>query len=173
MDRPSIGLKLVSGALLALAMFAAITPWKKWGAAPKVLEPTDQELTATFHAHRQAFEQLEEMAAEDARRGWYLGASDPSKLGQSRRDEYQNLISQIRPELQVAMNGTTGVTRFIFAGEGVVIGPGWGKGIEYVPGDYSREGVLLPDLNKAARLPARVYIREIEPRWLIFFQRDE
>jgi hypothetical protein len=137
------------------------------------VEPRDQDLISIFHAHRQAFEQLQEMAAEDARRSWYLGASDPSKLEQSRRDAYKKLITEIRPELQVAMNGTTGVIRFIFAGEGVAIGPGWAKGIEYVPGDYKREGVLLPDLNKAANLPANVYIREIEPRWLIFYQRDK
>lgn len=43
------------------------------------------------------------------------------------------------------MNGYTGVVRFIFAGEGVAIGPGWVKGIEYVPGDYGKEGTLLPD----------------------------
>jgi hypothetical protein len=113
------------------------------------------------------------VASEDARRGWYLGASDPSKLEQSRRDGYKKLISDIRPDLQVAMNGTTGVIRFIFAGEGVAIGPGWVKGLEYVPGDYRREGALLPDLNNAASLPANVYIREIEPRWLIFYQRDK
>lgn len=137
------------------------------------MEPSDQELISTFHAHRQAFKQLKEMAAEDARRGWYLGASDPSTLDQSRRSEYKSLTSQIRPGLRVAMNGTTGVVRFIFAGEGSAIGPGWAKGIEYVPGDYGREGVLLPDLNGAASLSANVSIREIEPRWLIFYQRDE
>jgi hypothetical protein len=129
-------------------------------------------LIATFYAQRHSFEQLQEMAAEDARHGWYLGASDPSKLDQPRRDEYKKLIPQIRPGLQVAMNGTTGVVRFIFAGEGSAIGPDWVKGIEYVPGD-SWEGVPLPDLDKAASLPAHVYIREIEPKWLIFYQRDE
>jgi len=147
--------------------------WEGGCRASRTVEPRDQELISTFHAHRQAFEQLQEMAAEDARRGWYLGTSSPSKLDQSRRSEYKSLISQIRPGLDVVTNGYTGVVRFIFAGEGSAIGPDWFKGIEYVPGDYSREGVLLPDLNKAASLSANVYIREIEPRWLIFYQRDE
>ena len=141
--------------------------------ASKTVEPRDQELISTFRAHRQAFDQLQEMAAEDARRNWYLGASDPSKLDQSRRDGYKKLTSEIRPELQAAMNGTTGVIRFIFARQGVAIGQGWVKGIEYVPGDFSREGVLLPDLDKAAGLSANVYIRQIEPKWFIFYQRDE
>jgi hypothetical protein len=154
-------------------MLAAIVLWRKGCRTPRVAEPKDQELIATFYADRKAFERLREMAAEDARRRWYLGVSDPSTLGRSRRSEYKNLMPQINPKLQAAMNGTTGVMRFIFAGEGTAIGPGWVKGIEYVPGDDSREGVLLPDLNKAARLPANVYIREIEPTWLIFYQRDE
>jgi hypothetical protein len=172
MNRYSLGLKLVSGTVLVFAVLAAVNLWLKGCGAPRVMEPKDQQLISTFHAHRQAFEQLQEMATEDARRGWYLGASDPGKLDQPRRDEYKKLISQIRPGLQVAMNGTTGVVRFIFAGEGTAIGPGWVKGIEYVPGE-SWEGILLPDLDKAASLPAHVYIREIEPRWLIFYQRDE
>jgi hypothetical protein len=136
------------------------------------VEPTDQELISTFHAHRQAFEQLQEMTTEDARRGWYLEGSNPDKLDQPRRDECQSLISQIRPGLRVVMTGPTGAVRFIFALTGSAIGPGWVKGIEYVPGDYGQEGILRPDLDKAASLPARVYMREIEPRWLIF-QRDE
>lgn len=173
MNRFPLRLKFIFVAVLLLAMLAAIVLWHKGSSAPRLTEPKDQELIATFYADRKAFERLREMAAEDARGRWYLGVSDPSTLSQSRRSEYKNLMSQINPKLQAAMNGTTGVVRFIFVGEGTAIGPGWVKGIEYVPGDYSREGVLLPDLNKAASLPANVYIREIEPTWLIFYQRDE
>jgi hypothetical protein len=90
--------------------------------ASKTVEPRDQELISTFHAHRQVFEQLQKMATEDARRGWYLLGSDQNKPDQPRRDEYKNLISQIRPGLQVAMTGPAGTVRFIFASEGVAIG---------------------------------------------------
>jgi hypothetical protein len=172
MNRYSLGLKLVSGAVLGFVVLAAVALWLTGRGAPRVMEPKDQELIATFHAHRQAFEQLQEMVTEDARRGWYLEGSDSRKPDQPRRDEYKKLISQIHPGLQVAMTGPTGTVRFIFAGEGTAIGPDWVKGIEYVPGD-SWEGILLPDLDQAASLPAHVYIREIEPRWLIFYQRDE
>lgn len=141
--------------------------------ASKPLAPSDQDLISLFYTHHRAFDQLQQMAAEDARRNWYLGNGDLNKVEQSRRDAYKNLTSEIRPGTQVAMNGTTGVVRFIFAGEGVAIGPDWVKGIEYVPGDSTREGVLLPDLNKESSLPADVYLREIEPRWFIFYQRDE
>ena len=163
----------VSGVALVCLSLAFSMLWQGGCRTSKAVVPNDQELISIFHAHRQAFEQLQEMATADARRNWYLGASDPGKLDQSRRDGYKKLISEIRPELQVAMNGTTGVIRFIFAGEGVAIGPGWVKGIEYVPGDYTREGVLLPDLDRANSLPDSVYLREIEPRWVIFYQRDK
>jgi len=165
--------RFASGLVLAFLGLAYCVIWEGGCRASKPVEPRDQDLISIFHAHRRAFVQLQEMASEDARRTWYLGASDSSKLEQSRRDGYKKLISEIRPELQVAMNGTTGVMRFIFAGEGVAIGPGWVKGIEYVPGEVSREGALLPDLDKAASLQANVYIRQIEPNWFIFYQRDE
>ena len=47
------------------------------------------------------------------------------------------------------------------------------KGIRYVPDEFSGEGLLLPDLDKAAGLSANVYIRQIDARWFIFYQRDE
>ena len=140
---------------------------------PSPVEPEDQELIAIFHAHRQAFEKLQGMTGEDAQRGWYLGASDFSKLALERQQGYQRLISEIRPGLEVAINGQDDVVRFIFALEGTAIGPGWVKGIEYVPGDYSREGVLSADLDGARKLPANVYLRQIEPKWFVFYQRDE
>jgi hypothetical protein len=158
--------------LVCLAV-ASCMLWEGGCRASKTVEPSDQTLISAFRDHRQAFGQIQEMATEDMRRGWYLGTSSPSKLDQSRRSEYQSLISQIRPDVRVVTNGYTGVVRFIFAGEGSAIGPDWLKGIEYVPGDYGQEGILQPDLDKAASLPAHVYMREIEPRWLIFYQRDE
>jgi len=171
--RARLRLRFASGLVLACLVLAYCVIWEGGCRASKAAEPRDQDLISTFHAQRRAFEQLQQMAAEDARRGWYLGASNPSVPDQSRWSEYNKLLSQIRPGLVVGMNGTTGVVRFIFAGQGVAIGPGWVKGIEYVPGDFSREGILLPDLNKAASLPAHVYMRQIEPKWFIFYQRDE
>jgi hypothetical protein len=163
----------VSGLALVCLALASCLVLEGGCRKSRTLEPRDQELISIFHADRQAFERLQKMATEDARRGWYLGGSDLSKLDQPRRDEYKNLISQIRPGLIVAVTGPTGGLRFMFSGEGVAIGPGWVKGIEYGPGDYSPDGVFLPDLDKAAGLPPNVYLRQIEPNWFIFYQRDE
>jgi hypothetical protein len=56
MARSSNSLKFVSRALLAFVVFAGVALWKKRGEALRVVEPKDQELAATFHTHRQAFE---------------------------------------------------------------------------------------------------------------------
>jgi len=73
MNRRSLRLKFISGAFLALVVLAAAALWKKARCASSVMGPKDQELIATFYARHLAFEQLQEMAAKDARRGWYLG----------------------------------------------------------------------------------------------------
>jgi hypothetical protein len=67
-----------------------------------------------------------------------------------------------------------GTVRFIYAGGGLsAIGPGWGKGIEFVPDDYRRKGSIAQNLDEARKLPPNVYLREIEPHWFIFYQRDD
>jgi hypothetical protein len=172
-NRAPFRLKLIPDSVLVCLVLAACALWEGGCGSSRLVEPTDQELISTFQTHRQVFEELQQMASDDAQRGWYLGASDPSKLDQSRQNEYKKLISGIRPGPDVAMNGSTGVVRFIFAGKGSAIGPGWAKGIEYVPGDYKSEGVPLANLDNASNLPARVYIRQLEPRWFVFYQRDE
>ena len=151
-------------------------------------DPKDQELLAIFNAHHGAFQRIQQMATEDSRRGLYLDSSifyvpDPSQpnhFEKSRQQEYTNLISEIRPSQRVVIVGLGIVTifevtsvRFIFAGGGTAIGPDWVKGIEFVPGDFRRDGVLLTNLDGASALPANVYLRQIETNWFIFYQRDD
>lgn len=161
--------------------------------------PEDRELLESFQTHREAFDKIQQMATEDARNGLYLDTFDTSglegsKFGKSRQEEYKKLISEIRPGLNITIDGhdkvvsvksggsngpysvtnfETATLRFHFAGEGSAIGPGWAKGIEFVPGDYRREGVILTNLDKANTLPANVYLQPIETNWFIFYQRDE
>jgi hypothetical protein len=182
----------------------------------------DQELIAIFHAHHEAFEKLQQMATEDSQYGWgfsspdFEGAEldekyrqeyekDPryawyfkspyfegGKLKKARRKEYQDLVSEISPGLTIGTDYNSGM-RFVFAGGGTsAIGPGWAKGIEYVPG--SREtngavygkmeingityrpqwaGLLLTNLDNAQTLPANVYLRPIESNWFIFYDRTD
>ena len=95
MNRYSFGLKFVSGTVLVFAVLAAVALWLKGPGAPRVMEPKDQELISTFHAHRQAFEQLQEMVTQDARRGWYLEGSDsvqtrPASAGRVQQPDIPN-----------------------------------------------------------------------------------
>lgn len=152
--------------------------------------PSDQELIAAFQAHQRAFEQIQPMAAKDMQNGLYIrwhqeswwcpgswwcrGSSKPPGMSASRWKDYGNLISQIRPKVESIAIDYNGTISFVFAGEGGALSSGWSKGIAYIPPDVDlkREGVPLPDLSEAPRLPANEYIREVEPAWFLFYQRD-
>ena len=157
-----------------------------WMADPLNLRaPNDQKLIAIFHAHREVFEKIQQMATEDAQHGLYLDAPwfEGSKFDKSRQQEYEKLISEIRPGLHVAIDCRDKGMSFNFAGGGLLaIGPGWGKGINYVPDSFEMDGityregwkgVVLTNLDNARTLPANVYIRQIEPHWFLFYGRDE
>lgn len=149
----------------------------------------DGQLIAIFQDHRAAFEKLQQMAAEDAKQGWYLGTSETNKISETRWQEYKQLISEVHPGLIIGMD--YGTMRFIFAGYGTAISPGWAKGIEYVPRSYETSGAVYGDrevngvtyhewrglistnLNDARTLPANVYLRHIESNWFLFYQRDD
>lgn len=139
--------------------------------------PTDQKLLTVFHAHREAFDKLRQMVIEDEDRQGYFSESslkDDKLFNESRRQEYKTLLSEIHPGLVVLIDGNGNVERFIFAGGGLsAISPGWLKGIEYVPGNYEKLGVVLPNLNDARKLPANVYLRPIEINWFLVYQRTD
>jgi hypothetical protein len=133
---------------------------------------SDRELITTFHTHKAEFVLLREMAAADMPNSAYLKASeDNPKLSQDRNRKYKDLMSQINPSLIIGMDYDT-TTRFLFAGGGLsAIGPGWLKGIEYIPADPERKGKIEPTLDGADKLPADVYLRQIEPHWFVVYQR--
>lgn len=146
----------------------------------------DQQLIAIFHAHRAEFEWVQQMAAEDRKHGWYLGLSDTNQINKSRWRQYEALTSGIYSNLDATMDGYGEGMRFIFAGGGTsAIGPGWVKGIEYVPRGYKIngdvygdtqpqwQGLILTNLDNAQTLPANVYLRPIEPNWFVFYQRSD
>jgi len=163
-NRLVFGLGLVGLILLAAAVVLVQPSFRS---APK-----DRELIALFYAHHHEFEKLKEMATEDATRGWYLGHSEESALDDKRQLEYSRYISAILPGLRVVMSYHW--LRFMFAHEGVAIGPSWVKGIEYVPpANYGMAGIVLTNLDKAPSLSAGTYLRKIEPDWFVFYQRDE
>jgi hypothetical protein len=166
-----------------------------WAADPLNLRaPKDQKLIAIFHAHRAAFEKLQQMAIEDARHGRYFEPSGLEtvelegrkfvyhhEIGGVRWQEYKNLLSEFRPSLDWVIDGHFDVVKAVFAGGGLLaIGPGWVKGIEYVPSSFEIDGVtyvqgwqgqILTNLDNARTLPANMYLRQIEPKWFVYYER--
>ena len=125
-----------------------------------------------FDEHRDAFEKLQKMSAEDEQKGWYFTypLGEQSKTNELRLADYKKLVSEISPCNSVASDND-GDMRFIFAG-GAVFGAEWIKGIEYVPGNYERVGVIAKQgLDKARKFPPNVYLLPIEPKWYLIYQR--
>jgi hypothetical protein len=142
-------------------------------------EPTDQELIKIFSDHRDAFRKLQQMASEDVQNDWYFnwpnfyGARARSTPGQSRRQDYMKLVSEI-PQCFSVYTDYDGHMRFCFAQGSYQIWPPypmWTKGIEFWP--HACPWVMLTNLDDAGTLGANVYAREIEPQWLLFYQRDD
>jgi hypothetical protein len=165
---------LTKVALGVVACFIAIGALLFWLADPLYLKaPKDRALITVFQDHRAAFEQLRQMAVEDSI--WDLNEAHlDARLDDKRKREYKRLLSEIRPGLGAGRD-YDGKTRFIFAVGGLsAIGPEWVKGIEYVPGSTDRVGPVLENLDQPASLAwGGVYLRQIEPKWFVFFQKTD
>jgi hypothetical protein len=155
---------------LALACCAVVAlPF--WMADPlRLSAPSDQTLIATFHDHRAAFEQLRQMAIEDAQHGPFNPFVE-KKLPDSRRQKYRDLQYEIHVDNDVGAAGSDDTVRFEFSWGGLsAIGSEWRKGIEYIPGNKMEHAEeLLPSLDKPSALPYGMYTREIEPNWFIYY----
>jgi hypothetical protein len=166
--------KMVFGFVLVCFALGALVFWM---ADPLNLRaPKDQKLLTLFHDHRAAFERLRQMATEDLQQkkaSYFNESCFYGKLDEMRKQEYKPLVSEIYHGLTVTVDYDA-TARFCFAGGGMIlaIGPGWVKGIQYVPGNYERKGHVVQNLDEANTLPPGVYLREIEPNWFIFYQRD-
>jgi hypothetical protein len=137
------------------------------------MAPTDDNLIRKFQAHRAEFERLRKMAAEDMHQmPSFSEASISLALPESRRSEYKQLL-RLSQALIVGTN-YDGSTRFILASdEHTAIGPGWSKGIQFIPAEAKLIGIRAANLDEAEKLAAGVYLREIEPQWFVFYQRDD
>jgi hypothetical protein len=135
--------------------------------------PSDATLLREFNSHRGEFERLRQMATEDMhQQGSFTLATISDVLAESRRDKYRNLLN-ISPNLLVGID-YDGTTRFIFGkSDGLAIGPGWAKGIQFVPDGARLKETRTDSLDESGKLAAGVYLRKIEPQWFIFYQRDE
>jgi hypothetical protein len=153
------------------AALAALYSWRAYS-SQEVLAPSDDRLISIFQARRGELERLRQMATEDMHETSFFSEANISNgLPASRRNEYKTLL-KLSPGLQVGAN-FDGSVRFIFASTGQAIGPGWAKGIEFIPDTGKVIGTQRDTLDDSGKLPAGVYLRKLEPRWFLFFQRDD
>ena len=113
------------------------------------------------------------MADEDWGRQAYFSAFDPtSKLAGSRQQEYYNLLSEISSGVTETRD-YDGTVRFVLAGQGSAISPDWLKGVEYIPGNYEKKGILVHDLDNVSKLAPGIYLRQLEPNWFLVYQQTD
>jgi hypothetical protein len=167
LDNKTLRTSIVAAIVGAFALFAA---WKAESFQGQV--PSDETLVQVFQLHRDQFERLRQMATEDMHQTSYFSESNISVvLPEPRRNEYKRLL-QVYRGLSIGVDYDGGV-RFIFASVGEAIGPGWAKGIQFVPDNSKQIGTRIDTLDKSSTLPDGVYVRQIAPGWFLFFQRDE
>lgn len=139
--------------------------------------PKDAELITLFRSHRDAFERLASMGMEDKGVVSYLSndtlTADPltdgrNALSQTRRSEYVRLLSSIRPDLVIRIDGYSISFSYSAGGTGLSIGRSWMKGIAYLPYGHEKVGVTVSSLDN---LPTEdgVYLVPIETKWYVSF----
>jgi hypothetical protein len=138
-----------------------------------VAAPKDRELVALVRDHRAVFERLRQMVTEDMHTRSYFSESELGGIEpESRKTEYKALL-RLKKGLRVTVN-YDGSVRFIFATAGVsAIGPGWLKGIQFMPTGTKPKGVLVKTLDNPQNLSAGVYLVAVEPEWFLLYQADE
>ena len=174
----TFGLTAGLGVLLAAS---ASSPSEKGQRAPSgflaqrtnpISFPKDEQLLKAFSTHRQAFDRLRQMVAEDAKQQGPIFSEDSLRddLPASRRQEYRTLLESIQPGLVVTFD-YDGIVRFIFAATGTsAIGAGSLKGIEFVPAGAQPGAIMLKSLDDVEKLGEGVYLRPIEQGWYLLFQ---
>src|SRR5437868_5619356 len=91
-----VALRLV---VVCCVIFCGIAALLFWMADPyRLTAPPDQKLLTIFHDHRAAFEELRQMATDDARSGSFNFQYD-EELTRLRRQKYRQLLSEIHPGL--------------------------------------------------------------------------
>jgi hypothetical protein len=95
-----------------------------------------------------------------------------NNFGRQKCEEYNYLIGTINGRNTNFSVDYDGSLSFGLAGAGSQLSPGWSKGIAYLPGNPTREGVVLKTLDGAERLKPNIYLRQIEPHWYPMYQKD-
>jgi len=165
-----MGSVLVLAVIVALILGFVVWTEDPWGWK----SPKDQELIDVFHNHRESLEKLRVLVVQSGTGYLSEETLQYSKLSDSQKLDCGRLLRDVWPGMSMSFDYDQSV-RFEFAGGGIglSIGPGWCKGITYIPGDYARHGVLSQNLDELTKAPDNVYLRQLEPHWFLYYQRDD
>jgi len=138
-------------AFVLIISFGAVIGISFWKTSPwRIHPPSDQTLIAIFKENRSKFEKLVSI-----------------KSG-NERDQLLSTLNPV-PHFTYSPFGTMG---FIYGEAGSAISLGWAKGIEHVPDNQVSVGIIKPSLDDINDLPPDTYVRQLEPHWYIFYQKD-
>jgi hypothetical protein len=135
--------------------------------------PADAELLRSFSTHRQAFDRLRQMVAEDVNRQGPIFSEDSlsDSLPPPRSREYRSLLASIHRGLIVTFD-YGGIIRFIFISDSAsAVGPGSLKGIEFVPSGARSGGTVVKSLDDVRPLGEGIYLRRMEGSWYLLYQK--
>ena len=136
--------------------------------------PDDEKLLASFRSHRESFEQLRKLVTEDAKYDGYFSSSHlDSRIDEGRRAQYKELLDSVSDHLSVIVNQDGSIKFNVSEGGILSVGPGWSKGMEYIPGDVRKSGTLVSSLNRASSMGEGIYLKRIDDRWFLFYERAE
>jgi hypothetical protein len=168
--KPVISLGLTASLVIA-------APCLSWCDPVAANSPKDAELVASFRSHHDAFEKLAGMGMEDTGILSLLSfemlnerplTGGRQALSPERRSEYVRLLTSVRPDLVMGIDFYRISFSYSRGGSGLSIGPGWMKGIAYLPQGYERVGIVVPSLDKPPSEDG-VYLVPIEPKWYIIY----
>lgn len=125
---------------------------------------TDYDLISTVRSHRISFEKILAMMCEDQGGTVVMYDNLPPGISQERKQQYRDLLLEMRPCVSAALVFGNGWARFCANG---------GKGVEYIPEGRSRSLQLQDTLDRVDDLPPGVYYREIDPDWYVFYQKND
>jgi hypothetical protein len=163
---------------LTLLLFLG-TPFLVCSQPQSASMPKDTELREIFQRHRDALEKLAAMGTRDT---GIVSLLSPEMLGErpltggrealspERRSEYTSLLTSIKPDLVMGIDFYRITFSYSRGGSDLSIGPGWMKGIAYLPQGHERVGIVVSNLDKP---PGEndVYLVPIESKWYIIYSQ--
>lgn len=136
--------------------------------------PSDKELIAFLRTHRESLDQLAAMAAADASTNSFIvsPSSNSSALPKSSQDAYRKLLSSVRSDICLRVDGTLVSFSYWGGGDNLSIGRSWFKGLAIFPNG------LRADVQITNQLDARpnkdgTYVVPIDDKWYIIYSQTD